>query len=279
MGRPTGCARNRENRGEEVRWDSEAVVDGGRVEIDVCVEAFAFAHHGGDAFAHPNPFWFTELFGEFDGHALEMRRARVEHFVDAVTDAHDFLFLSQLLLEPRIHVFFGANLLEHVDDALIRATVERTLEGADGGGDCGEHVAQRCHGDTGAERTGVHAMIGMEDVSDVKGLSCLCGGFCSVDEVQKMSGFREVLTHGREVFALTETVEIRRNHADFRGDIDGAVVVRFWAGFLVVEAEEGHSGADDVHRRCVFGRGFEEIDDALWEGALCAQFRGECVQL
>ena len=56
-----------------------------------------------------------------------MRRARVERLVNAVADAHDFLFLRQLFLDVGVDFVFAADFLQHVDDAFIRAAVERAL--------------------------------------------------------------------------------------------------------------------------------------------------------
>ena len=76
-------------------------------------------------------------------HRLEMRRARIEHFVNAVADAHDFLLLRERVFHPGIDLSQRADLLEHVDDAFIGAAVQRAFERADRGADGGIHVAQR----------------------------------------------------------------------------------------------------------------------------------------
>ena len=60
----------------------------------------ALAHDLSDAFAHANPLWFPELFGELDCHVAKVRRTRVQHRVNAVADSHDFRFLGELLLQP-----------------------------------------------------------------------------------------------------------------------------------------------------------------------------------
>ena len=177
-----------------------------------------------------------------------MRCARVEHFVDAMADSHDLLFLGELLFEPWVDTVFATDFLEHVDDAFIGAAMEGAFEGSDGRGDRGEHVAERCDGDARAEGAGVHAVVGVEHVGDVEGLRGLRGGLCAVDEVEEVSGFGEVLTHGREIFSLPKTMEVRCDHPDFRGDVDCAMIVRFGTVLRVVQAEEGDSGPDDVHR-------------------------------
>ena len=72
-----------------------------------------------------------------------MRRARVEHFVNAVADAHDLLLLRERFLDPGIDFVERADFLEHVDDAFVGAAVQRAFERADGGADRGIHVAER----------------------------------------------------------------------------------------------------------------------------------------
>ena len=64
-----------------------------------------------------------------------------------MADAHDFLFLRERVLHPGVHFVLAADFLEHVDDAFIRAAVQRAFERADGAGDGGIHVAQRRDGD------------------------------------------------------------------------------------------------------------------------------------
>lgn len=50
VGGPSRGAGNREDRSEKVGRNSEGVINRGRVEIDVCFEAFAFTHDFCDAF-------------------------------------------------------------------------------------------------------------------------------------------------------------------------------------------------------------------------------------
>ena len=116
-----------------------------------------------------DPFRIAEFLAQFDRHPLQMRRARVERLVNAMADAHDFLLLfASLLLDIGIDFVLAADFLQHVDDALIRATVQRAFQGANGRGDGRVEVAQGGNRDAGAESRGVHPVIGMQDKGDIE---------------------------------------------------------------------------------------------------------------
>ena len=97
-----------------------------------------------------------------------MRRARIERFVNAMTDAHDFLFLRQLLFDVGIDFLLFANFLEHLDDAFVRAAVQRPFKRADGRGDGGVKIAQGRNRHARAKGRCVHPVIGVQDKRDIE---------------------------------------------------------------------------------------------------------------
>ena len=282
MARPSCGAGDGEDGREHVRRDTEGVIDRRGVEIHVGVQAFLFLHHARDALAHANPFSFAELLGEFHGHGAEVRCARVEHFVNAMADAHDFLFLRECVVEPCVHFVLAADFLEHVDDTLVRAAVQRTFERADGAGDGGIHVAQRGDGDACAERRGVHAVVGVQDVGDIECLFHVGARCFAIQQVEKVCGLAEVFADRRQVLAHPRAVVICGNDSDACGDAHGALAVAIHGRVVhvrVVNAEHRDSGADDVHRVRCRGRSLEEINHALRQIAVTAQRLREHVEL
>ncbi len=109
------------------------MVDGGGVKIDIGIETFALAHDLGNALGHLNPLWLAEFLGEFDRQTTKMRCAGIEHFVDAMSNAHDLFLARQFPFHEGIDVFQAADFLQHMDYALIGTTMKRAFERADGG--------------------------------------------------------------------------------------------------------------------------------------------------
>ena len=97
-----------------------------------------------------------------------MRRTWIEHLVNTVTDSHDFLLLRQRVFKPWVNVRLAADLLEHVNDAFVRTTMQRAFQRANRARDRGEHIAQRRHGDARAERARVHAVVRMQNVGYIQ---------------------------------------------------------------------------------------------------------------
>ncbi len=278
LGGPAGGAADGEDGGEEVGGDAEAVVDCGAVEIDVGVEAFAFAHDLGDAFAHADPLGFAEFLGELDGHFLEVRGAWVEDLVDAVADAHDFFLFGEPFFDPWIDVGFLTDFLEHVDDALVGSAVEWAFESADGAGDGGVHVAEGGDGDACGERAGVHAVVGVEDVGDVERAGGFCAGFFACDEPEEAAGLAEVGADGGHGVAGAVVVVGGDDEGDLGADGEGAFFVEgavLIVAAAVEDSEEGDPGAEDVHGGSVLGEGVDEAGDFRGEVAVGAEFVGE----
>ena len=192
------------------------------------------------------------------GHGLEMRRARVEHLVDAMADAHDFFPLGELLStqastlsgEPiSSSMWMTASLAPPWSGPLSEPMAEVMAE----------YMSDKVEAVTRAEKVrGVEAVVGVEDIGHVERLDRFRAGSFAVDEVEKMGGFVEVLADGRKRFALPCAMEIGDDDADFGGDRNGAgqkLVGRLRADRrVVVKAEHRDAGAQDVHDVCGLGR-------------------------
>lgn len=191
------------------------------------------------------------------GHALEVRGARVEHFVHAVTDAHDLALLSQAVGHVGIDLIERTDLLEHLDDPLVGPAMERALEGADGCGDRRIHVTERGDGDPGAEGGGVHAMVGMQHVAHINGALLFNGGLLTIDHPEEISGFAQSGIGRDERQPLARAVEIGRNDRNLSDEAQGLAALGIHVvivGGGVVAAQSTHAGADGVHRGQSFGR-------------------------
>ena len=125
---PTRRARDGEDRREQIRRNAERVINGRRIKIDVRVQVFLLLHQLGDPLAHPDPFRFADFFAQLYRHRAQMRRARIERFVNAMPDAHDLLLFRQLLLDVGIDVLLVADFLQHLNDAFVRAAVQRPFK-------------------------------------------------------------------------------------------------------------------------------------------------------
>ena len=248
---PAGSARDREDRREQVGRNAERVVHGGGVEIDVRVEVLFAQHDLGDALAHVEPLGFAELGAELLGHALQVRRAGVEHLVNAVADAHDFLFVLQAAGDEVVHLVEVADLLEHLDDALVGSAVQRPLERADGGGDGRVHAAERGDGDARREGRGVHAVVGVQDVAHVDGLFLFLNRFFAVDEIEEVRRLTEGRVGIGQRLALPGQVEIGGDDRHLCDQLNGTLGLHFHRILPLgrfVAGEGGNQGANGTHR-------------------------------
>ncbi len=122
---------DRKNRGKEVSRHPERVIDGGRVEINVCVKTPLLFHQCGNTLGHFNPLRFAQLPAQFDSDAAKMRRTRVQDFVDPMADAHDLFLFGQHLFHVSIDPIDRTDLLQHVDYPFVRPAVKRAFQGRD----------------------------------------------------------------------------------------------------------------------------------------------------
>ena len=278
VGGPAAHPRDGEDGGEEIGGDAEGIVDGSAIEIDIGVEAFLFLHDGGDAFAHLDPFGVTEFVAELDGHGFEVGGARVEDFVDAVSDAHDFFLLGEGVIDPLVDLIEGADFLEHVNDAFVGAAVEGAFEGTDGGADGGIHIAEGAGDHATGESAGVEAVFGVEDVGDVESLDGFGAWFLAGHEPEEVGGFAEIFANGGEGLAGPGAMKISGDDADLGDEFDGnGLAIRHFEIVPTsgVAAEHADGGAHDIDGGGGFGGGDDEIDYALGKFAFGAESGGE----
>ena len=117
---------------------------------------------------------------------------------------------------------WGADFLEHMDDRLVGAAVQRAFQRANGGGDRRVDVGKRGDGDQRGEGRGVEAVVGMEDVGEVEGLDRFGTGRFAGEEIEEMGRFIEVGADGRKGLALARAMEVGDDDADFGRQRDGA---------------------------------------------------------
>ena len=198
-------------------------------------------------------------------HALEMRGARVERLVNAMADAHDLFLLRQAFGDVGVHLVERADFLEHFDDALVGAAVQRAFERADGAGDGGIHVAQRGDGDAGAEGGGVHAVVGMQHVAQVQRCSFSADGFSPSIRYRKFAASPSEGSGSSRLLALPDAMKIGGDDGNSRDEPDGLLPLRVHGIVVAVRVEAaqgGNSRADGVHRRRVLGQRLDDFDDA-----------------
>ena len=263
---PARRARDGEDGREQVRRDAEAVVDGGGIEVHVGVEVLLLLHQLGDALAHVDPLGLAQLIGELLRHALEVRRARVERGVHTVADAHDAAFVGQAILDVRVDLVDLANLVEHLDDALVGAAVQRALERADGAGDGAVHIAERCDGHAAAEGAGVKAVVGVQDVANVDGALHVGAGLFAVDEPQEVGRLAQLGIAREDLLAQTVAVKGRDEHRHLRDEVQAlgarAVEVVAGLGIVIVATQCADGGAQRVHRLRVGREALDQLDHA-----------------
>src|SRR5258708_33107107 len=133
MCRPTGRARDRKNRCEQVGRHAERVINGSRVEIDIGVQAPLLFHQDGNPVTHSDPFRFTQFLTQLDRFLTQNWCSWVQVLIDPMTDTHDLLLFGQHPFHVSIDLIDRTDLLQHVDHPLVRASMEWSLQSSDSG--------------------------------------------------------------------------------------------------------------------------------------------------
>src|SRR6516164_730577 len=87
--------------------------------------------------------------------------------------------------------------LKHMNDAFIGPAMERTLESRDRSRNRRVNIGQSRDRDASAESRGIHPVLGMQNVSEVKGLRLLLRGGFPIEQIEKMPGLAEILPNRR----------------------------------------------------------------------------------
>src|SRR6267142_403055 len=122
---PAGDAAAREDRCEQICWDSERVISRSRIEVDVRVQML-FAHD--DLFHLPGhlvPLGFAGTLTELARHLGEVDRSRINSPINPMTEAHYLLLVCECVFDPRLDRFDAADLEQVFDHALVGAAVKR----------------------------------------------------------------------------------------------------------------------------------------------------------
>ena len=142
--------------------------------------------------------------------------------------------------------------------------MEGAFKSADGAGDGRIHVAEGGDGDAGAESAGVHAVVGVQDVGNVEGVSGIGGGLLTAHEVEEAAGLAEVGADGGHGQALAVTMVGGDDEGHLSAESKGAFAVQ--SGILVIAAkvetaEQRDGGAQYGHRLQIFRQaGYESGD-------------------
>ena len=137
---PAGHAAHREDRGEEVDGNAERIVGGRRIEVHVGVEALDPLDGLLHALGQTVEFFVACPPAEFFREDAQVGGARVFGPVDAMAEAGN-LHLPRQRAGNAIHgLVLIAQFEQPLDDVLIGAAVERTLQCADAAGDGGVNI-------------------------------------------------------------------------------------------------------------------------------------------
>src|SRR6516162_2780350 len=111
-----------------------------------------------------------------------------------------------------------ADFLKHVNDAFIGSAMKRSLESCDRGSNRRVNIGQCRDRDPSAESRGIHPVLGMQNVSEVKRLCLFLRWGISIEQVEKMRGLTEILSNRWEIQVVTGSVKVRDDHSNLRGD-------------------------------------------------------------
>lgn len=252
---------------EEIEGKADAVIGSCAVEVDVGVDAL-----GGDGGCHGLfdcgalvvESHVACVLRELLGEDFEVRGAWVVGLIDAVTEAHDLVFLRELVERVLLGSFWRSDFVEHDHDAFVGAAVKRAAQAAYGGGDCAVDVAERADDDASAESAVVEAVISVQDEANVEGLGHRGRGLVAADHVEHVGCDGQGLIWRNEGLALTVAVECAED-----GGRDGEERQSFVAhagevgrvGLGIDEAHRADCGAEHVHGLCILGHARDELLD------------------
>src|SRR5215213_7186318 len=162
VARPAGDSADGEDGREEVKGDSELVVDRARVVIDVRVELLRGEQQRAQAFEDFEPARLAPLLAHLLREAAQPDRARVFGLVNPVAEADDLLLLRECVLQPLLRLVRRAYLKEHLHHVSVRAAVERPRERGYRARHGAVHVGERARDDARRERGRVQLVVCVE---------------------------------------------------------------------------------------------------------------------
>ena len=158
---------------------------------------------------------------------------------------------------PRIScvdVLVAADVHQQVHHLLVGATVQRSLERADGAGDGRVHVRKRRGDHARRERGGVHLVVGMQDQRHVEGAGGLLVGPLARQHVQEVRGVAETRIGLDRIQPAAAAVVARHHRRHLRDQPGGLAEVGLLGVRVLVRVVERvgrDGGAQHLHGGCV----------------------------
>jgi len=282
--RPTGHAGDGEHRREQIDRNSEIVVQGSTVKIDIYGDVRVFARAedllGGllDQGRHLVPPRVADTFPQRLGHRRYDVRPGVVHIVDRMPEPEDLAARVELGVDEIRHFVGTAELEQHLHHLGVRPAVERSGQRAHTGGDRRVHVRLGGRHLAGGKRGGVERVLGVQDECRVDGPG---RGFVRsppIQHVEEIGGVTELRRRRDRVLAAADAVPGGDNGRELgdqpMGHSQGGLPGVF-RDVGVVVGEHGHRCLKDVHRQRLgrprFKCGDELRGDSPFGGQLGAE--------
>ena len=248
--RPAGHTRSRERRGEELPRDPDRLEEHGRIELDVGPQRAVRVAGGEERRRFPfdgarelqargdpplaraprsvgrhrerrRAPALPDRFSQPPERALQDGGARIPRPVDAMPHAHDPPARVQLGVDPLARLRSASDGVEHVEDGPGRATMQRSLQRAEGGGD-GRHEIGAGRGHHSRGKGGrVEAMIDDRDEVRVESAHLARGGRATPQRPQVVRGVRERRIGRHGLCGLAPPDPRGREDRDGAGDESG----------------------------------------------------------
>ena len=113
-----------------------------------------------------------------------------------MAEPHQLLLVGQPVGHILLRVLAAPNLGGHLDYLLVRASVQRPLEGTDRPCDGRVDVGEGGGDDPRGEGRGVQLVVSVEDEEDVHQAGVRIGGLLPRDHVEEVGGIAEVVLRG-----------------------------------------------------------------------------------
>src|SRR6266568_3431529 len=282
---PTGDPRDREERGEEVLRDPEAVEHEPGIEVDVRVDvprgefpADRVLDRRRDAVVRVVAVHLSEAASEF----LEDERARVVRLVDAVAEAEHLLLVPQRVHDEFFRALRPADPFDRFERRFDRASMQRTLQGRDGGDDRAVQVRQRRGRDGRGEGRRVHRVVRVQDERDIHHSRQDGVGSLALHHPEEVLGVPELRVRPNDSLSLPHPLvrrDDRREPADEPPRLAQVCRARRVIPLRIEVVQVGDGRPQDIHRRRVLRHRPEEAQDRRRQRAAGRQVPLRLLQL
>src|SRR6266545_602887 len=282
---PTGNPRDREERGEELLRDAEAVEHEAGVEVDVRVDVprgefpdDRVLDRGRDAVVRVVAVHLPKAAGEF----LEDERPRVVRLVDAVAEAEHPLLVPQRVEDEFLGAFGAADPFDCLERRFDRATVQGALQRRDGGDDRAVQVRQRRGRDGRGESRRVHRVVRVQDERDIHHPRQDRVGPLAFHHPEEILGVPELRVRPNDPLSLAQPLvrrDDRRETPDEPPRLAKVRRARRVVPFRIEVVQVGDGRPQDVHRRRVLRHRPEQPQDRRRQRAAGRQIPLRLLQL